>query len=421
MHPVTTRRGYLSAIGASGVAALTGVGTARARTATITLGGSMSLSGETANLGRLYRDAYRLTIERINDSGGVDAGDGNSYALEMVLLDDESDAEKSRSIYRELVDRRNVDYLLGPYSSTVTLAASEIAAERRRPMVEGSGASPEIFGGGNEWVFGLLPPADTYTLSTIDMARAQDQPPDSAALLTEDDTFSRSSAAGARQKLDDAGIDVVVDEAFASDTSDLSAPLRRVRDREAEMVVLSAHERHAIALVDGMARLNVSPKLVMATVGTLTASFREQTGDNGDYVYGPSPWNDAADFDDPVYGSTGAFVETTAEAFGYRPDYHSAAGAAVIETFQRAFESADELTPTNVRDAIRKIEFTTAYGDVSFGEEGFIDRDMVVYQWQPQDGGEADDVVVWPPSARQSAPIYPMPNWSERRSESNAS
>ncbi|WP_435347796.1 amino acid ABC transporter substrate-binding protein [Haloarchaeobius sp. HRN-SO-5] len=405
----TTRRTYLQAAGASGVIALPVGPTRTEKQQTITLGGSMSLTGDNANLGRLYRDAYELTIRRINEAGGVDAGDGTTYRLELILRDDGSDACRSTAIYRDLVDNQQVDYLLGPYSSTVALAASEVAASSQKPMVQGSGASPEIFSRGNEWVFGLLPAADTYSVSTIEMAMAQDQPPATAALLTELDSFSQSSAGGAREKLADAGVEVVVDQTFPSETSDLSSLLAEVRDSGAELLVLSAHERHAILLANQLERQNVSPKLVTTTVGSLTSNFREQTSENGDYVYGPSPWNDTADYGDPVYGSTDSFIAAIERAYGYRPDYHSAAGAAVIVTFQHAFQQVTELTPRNVRDAVRQTEITTAYGDVSFDERGIISRAMFVYQWQPRDGGEAVKVLVWPEAVQQSPPIYPMP------------
>jgi len=415
MPPVTTRRAYLRAVGATGVAALAGIGTtSAAETPTITLGGSMSLTGTDAPLGTLYRDAYELTVRRINDGGGVAAGDGRTYDLELRLRDDGSDVGTSLSIYQDLVDRESVDYLLGPYSSAHTLAASAVAASRGRPMVEGSGASPEIFGAWNQWTFGLLPTADTYALSTIEMAMAQADPPRSAALLTEDDIFSRSSAGGARRKLEDAGVQLVLDELFPSETSDLSPFVQRVGASGAEMLVLSAHETHAVLLASALASQSVSPKLVMATVGSLTPSFEVQAGANADYVCGPSPWNDTADDADPIYGSTQSFVAAVQGTYGYRPDYHSAAGAAAVETFAHAFEQTPVIAPGNVRDAIRGASFSSAYGDVAFDARGVIDREMVVYQWQPRNGGGADAVVVWPESVRQAPPVYPMPTWSER-------
>ncbi|MFC7045916.1 ABC transporter substrate-binding protein [Halobacteriaceae archaeon GCM10025711] len=375
----------------------------------IKLGGSMSLSGDNADLGQLYKDAYELTIDKINEMGGVER-DGTSYELELVLRDDETDASKSKSIYQELIDQEGIDYLVGPYSSTVTLPASAVAAQNQKPMVEGGGASPEIFSQGNKWIFGLLPTADKYPLSAIDMAAAQDPAAETAALLAEDDTFSQSTAEGARQKFDDAGIELVVDETFPSETSDLSTNLGKVRDNDADMLILAAHQKHAIVMAKQLETQNVNVDMAMATVGSLNQSFKDETGKNGDYVYGPSSWANNADFDDYVYGSTTDFVSAIQDEYGYEPDYHNAAGAGVIQTYHKALQQAPELTPTAVRDTIRDIQFTGAYGNIAFGSNGVIDKKMLVYQWQPDSGKQ----IVWPESVQQSAPIYPTPSWDER-------
>jgi branched-chain amino acid transport system substrate-binding protein len=406
-----SRRTFLKLTGAAGTVGLAGcLGSIQGGGDTITLGGSMSLSGDNADLGKLYQDAYELTIQRINEDGGVEAGDGNTYELEMVLRDDETDASKSKTIYQELIDREGIDYLLGPYSSTVTLPASAVAAANEKPMVEGGGASPEIFNQGNEWIFGLLPTANKYALSAIDMAMAQSPAPESVALLAEDDTFSQSTAEGVRGKVESAGLDLVVDETFPSSASDLSTNLGKVRDNDADVLILAAHQKHAIIMAKQLESQNVNVDMAMATVGSLNDAFKEETGANGNYVYGPSSWDINADFEDPVHGSTSGFADGIRENYDYDPDYHSAAGAAVVETFMHAFQQVDELAPTPVRDAIRDISFTSAYGNVAFGEKGVIDKKMLVYQWQPDPG----KVLVWPENVQQSQPIYPTPSWDER-------
>jgi len=377
---------------------------------TIKLGGSMSLTGDNADLGQLYQDAYELTIQRINDNGGVEAGDGNTYELDLVLRDDGTDASTSRSIYQELIDVENVDYLLGPYASSVTLPASAVAAQNQKPMVEGGGASPEIFSQGNEWIFGLLPTANKYPNSFIDMCLAQDSPPESIAILAEDDTFSQSTAEGARAKIEDSDLELVVDQTFPSDTSDLSTNLGRVRDNDADVILLCAHQQHNIILANQMESQDVNVDAAMGTVGSLNDSFKNEVGDNGDYVYGPTSWDINANFDDPVFGGTQDFVDAVTENYDASPDYHSAAGEAVIITFKQAFENVDELTPTAVRDQIRQAEFSTAYGTVSFDDRGIIDKQMLNRQWQPDPGLQT----VWPENVQQNAPIYPMPDWSDR-------
>jgi len=402
----------LKLTGAAGITGLAGCtsGGGGSDDDTITLGGSMSLSGDNADLGKLYKDAYELTIQKINDAGGIEAGDGNTYELEMILRDDETDASKSKSIYQQLIDQEGVDFLVGPYSSSVTLPASAVAASNKKPMVEGGGASPEIFAQGNKWIFGLLPTANKYALSGIDMAAAQSPTPSKAALLAEDDTFSQSTAKGARAKMKDAGLEIAVDETFPSSTSDLSTLLGKVRDAGADVLLLAAHQKHAIVMAKQMESQNVNVDMAMATVGSLNQSFKDEAGANGDYVYGPSSWAINADFEDSVYGSTSGFASAIESEYGYKPDYHSAAGESVILTYKNAFEAVDELTPTKVRDSIRSTSFTSAYGNIAFDQKGIIDKKMLVYQWQPDSGKQ----IVWPEAVQQSEPTYPMPTWDER-------
>ncbi|MDQ2052474.1 ABC transporter substrate-binding protein [Natronolimnohabitans sp. A-GB9] len=191
----TNRRRFLKATGGAGAAGLAGclggesTATATASEAddssdeddggdetptdTITLGGSMSLSGDLSDLGRLYADAYELTRERINNAGGVEAGDGTTYDLELVLRDDESNPSRSEAIYQDLVNQAGIDYLVGPYSSGITLPASDVAANAERPMVAGGGASRQILERDNEWIFSLLPTADTYATTHWSLVRPQ--------------------------------------------------------------------------------------------------------------------------------------------------------------------------------------------------------------------------------------------------------
>ena len=378
---------------------------------TITLGGSMSLSGDNADLGQLYQDSYQLAIDAVNEMGGVEAGDGNTYDLEMELRDDESDASKAQSIYRELINQEDVQFFLGPYSSTVTLPASAIAAENNVPMVEAGGASTEIFSQGNEWIFGLLPTADRYAVSMVNMAAAQNPPPETGALLVQDDTFSQSAAEGVRPIYEDNGIDLAVDRTFPSETSDLSTELGKVRDADADIVIMAAHQKHAVVMAKQLESQQVNVGMAGATVGTLSQSFKEDAGDNGDYLCGPTSWDDSASYDDPIFGDTAGFLEAHNKEFDYEPDYHNAAGATVITTYLNAFKNVDEIAPTPVRDAVRQSNFETLYGTIEFLDNGAMDISMLVQQWQPQEGGK---VLVWPETVAQADPLYPMPSWSER-------
>ena len=285
------------------------------------------------------------------------------------------------------------------------------AADIEKGMVEGGGERGEIFNEGNEWIFGLLPTANKYAKSYFDMALEQDSPPESVAILAEDGTFSQSTAEGARNKIEETDLELVVDQTFPSGTSDLSTNLGRVRDQGADVLLLCAHQKHNIILANQMESQGVNVDAAMGTVGSLNDSFKGEVGGNGDYIYGPTSWDINANFEDPVYGGTQDFVAAIEDNYDYTPDYHSAAGEAVIMTFVNAFESVDELTPTTVRNTIRDSDpFSTVYGDVSFDDSGVIAKNMLIRQWQPDPGLQT----VYPSSVAQSDPIYPMPDWGER-------
>ena len=143
-------------------------GLASAQEKTITLGAAVQLTGSLANTGRYYRDAYQLTVDKINEKGGITVG-GQKYKLALDLLDNQSDVNLGVRQYVQLVTRDKVNFLLGPFSSNDALDDSSVAEKYEVPMVQGGGASSQIFARKYKYIFGTLPPADDYYRSTIDM------------------------------------------------------------------------------------------------------------------------------------------------------------------------------------------------------------------------------------------------------------
>ena len=64
---------------------------------------------------------------------------------------------------------RKVNFLLGPFASNFALDDSSVAEKYQIPMVQGGGASTQIYNRGYKFIFGTLPAADNYFASTIEM------------------------------------------------------------------------------------------------------------------------------------------------------------------------------------------------------------------------------------------------------------
>ena len=374
----------------------------------IVLGASVQLTGTNANTGRYYRDAYQLTVDKINAAGGVKVGD-KTYTLKLDLLDNQSDVNLSVRQYVQLVSADKVNFLLGPFASNFALSDSSVAEKYQIPMVQGGGASTQIFSRGYKYVFGTLPPADDYFASTIEMMGKLSPAPKTVALVSADDSFDVSVAKGTRKHLADAGVQIAVDQTYREGASDFSSILTQVKAANVDAILWTGHETEALNFIRQMKGLNVNPTGLSAfTVGVPTADFRKALGADANYAFGMTSWLPDASLKDRWFGDAAQFAAEYKAKFGYDPDYHAASGAADVETFVEAIEKAGTLDPAKVRDAIAGISFDSLYAKVKYGENGQIVLPQVVVQIQ-----DGNMVPVYATDF-MTKPMYPVPAWDKR-------
>lgn len=374
----------------------------------IVLGASVQLTGNNANTGRYYRDAYQLTVDKINAAGGVKVGD-KTYTLKLDLLDNQSDVNLSVRQYVQLVSADKVNFLLGPFASNFALSDSSVAEKYQIPMVQGGGASTQIFSRGYKYVFGTLPPADDYFASTIEMMGKLSPAPKTVALVSADDSFDVSVAKGTRKHLADAGVQIAVDQTYREGASDFSSILTQVKAANVDAILWTGHETEALNFIRQMKGLNVNPTGLSAfTVGVPTADFRKALGADANYAFGMTSWLPDASLKDRWFGDAAQFAAEYKAKFGYDPDYHAASGAADVQTFVEAIEKAGTLDPAKVRDAIAGISFDSLYAKVKYGENGQIVLPQVVVQIQ-----DGNMVPVYATDF-MTKPMYPVPAWDKR-------
>src|SRR5260370_14888195 len=94
---------------------------------TIKLGAVVPLTGRYGGGGAQVRAGYELAVEHINAAGGVSVG-GKKLPLELVLLDDESDATKTVSRLETLAAQEVLAYL-GGFGSDLHAAAASVRSE----------------------------------------------------------------------------------------------------------------------------------------------------------------------------------------------------------------------------------------------------------------------------------------------------
>ena len=375
---------------------------------TLTLGASVQLTGPVANTGRYYKDAYEFAVERINARGGITVG-GVHHTLALKLLDNQSDVNLSVRQYVQLLSEDKVNLLLGPFASNFVLADSAISEKFQVPMVQGGGASDQIYSRGYRYIFGTLPPASNYFGTTIDTLLKLTPKPSRVALLYADDAFDVSVAQGARAQLSQAGFQTVIDERYTSNTSDFTSLLSRIKSSAVEVVLVAGHETEALNFIRQAKSLSVSPKLYAFTVGVPSADFRQALGNDANYAGGMTAWLPSKSLKDAWFGDAEQFARAYQAKYGYEPDYHAASGVATVEALVRAIEAANSLDPKKVRDALAQVNFPSLYGQISFGATGQISLPQTMIQVQ---NGKV--VAIYGPGGFLGKLQYPMPAWGQR-------
>ncbi|MDE2131663.1 MAG: amino acid ABC transporter substrate-binding protein [Betaproteobacteria bacterium] len=374
----------------------------------ITLGASVQLTGPVANTGRYYKDAYEFAIDRINAAGGVKVG-GTSRKLALKLLDNQSDVNLSVRQYVQLLSEDKVDLLLGPFASNFVLADSAISEKNQVPMVQGGGASDQIYSRGYRYIFGTLPPASNYFGTTIEALSKLSPKPAKVALLYADDAFDVAVAKGAREQLTQAGFNTVVDERYTSNTSDFTSLLSRIKSGNVDVVLVAGHETEALNFIRQAKSLGASPKLYSFTVGVPSADFRQALGADANYAAGMTAWLPSKSLKDPWFGDAEQFAKAYQAKFGYEPDYHAASGVATVEALVKAIEAANSVDPRKVRDALAHVNFASVYGQVAFGPTGQISLPQTMIQVQ---NGKV--VAIYGANGALGKLLYPMPAWGKR-------
>src|SRR6266581_4375283 len=96
----------------------TGGSGAQAAVDKIKVGAVLPLTGAFSASGQYFQQGYQLAADERNQQGGLTLGK-QKVPVELRILDDGSDASKSRSLVEQLATQEKVNALLGGYDTTL--------------------------------------------------------------------------------------------------------------------------------------------------------------------------------------------------------------------------------------------------------------------------------------------------------------
>jgi len=388
---------------------------------TVTIGFTSSLTGSQEVSSKRQVAGFNLWMNQVNEAGGIKLSDGTVVKIAAQTYDDESTKERVQELYTRLITEDNADFLISPYSSGLTAAASIIAEQNGKIMITAGAAEDDAYKTGNTSLFQLYTPGSLYLISTVDMLKTLD-PEAKVAIVHENDKFSTAVVDGLKPYLESQGFEIVMDEGYATDTPDFGSVINKIVESGATVLLGGGHYPDGSTFARQLYERKAGLKFISLLVAPADSKFPE-LGDAALGVATSSQWElaathtpeEAAALGVEWYGPTGDDFATAYEAAtGDKPTYHVAGGYVAGLVLQKAIEDADSVDPEKVKAALEAMDIFTFYGGIKFDTtpeaHGLqISHVMVVAQWQKNEAGELVRKVIWPADVANAEPLYPIP------------
>ena len=369
----------------------------------ITIGVSLSQTGDFSSDGKALQQGYDLWAADINARGGL-----LGHKVTMKYVDDASSVQQVQTNYQNLITVDRVSLVFGPFSSKLTIPASTVVDRYGYAFPEPAGGGPDVFKAGLRSIFFVQPAAiEDNLVSYTKWILSLSPRPTTVAYATEDDPFTQPQVDKAKSLLDAAGVTSVYYHVYSSEPIDWSPFALAVAHSNADVVILGTQLPDALAFVKVFAQQHYNPKTIIETTGPdQGAQFSGPLGANTEGIMVPAGWTPDA----KAYGND-AFVSKFIAKFGGSAAGISADAAeaySVGQVVDQAATKANSIDNAKLIDALHSGTYNTIQGPMSFDAAGRPQGGVGVYieQWQ-----SGQPIFAYPPSVAKAPPEYPKPNW----------
>jgi len=438
MKPTAFRkkRGLVSALAALAVAtplaACAAPGGASGDGDTIKVGLLFPTTGDFAVLGEDQSNGARMVLEWANEQGGIDG-----TKIEIVEADSQSDPAVGANVAQRLIDREQVDIIIGSYSSAISQAILPVAQRNDVILWEVGAVSTEINADGNPNFLRTVGSAQTYAEAGVNfveqfVAPQLDKPVDQIrlAIANEDGAFGSSVVEIIRGLAKERGMNIVFDDSYPVDAQDLTPLILQMKRAQPDALLMSPLVADSLLFWEQAGTQNLNIPAIVGSSGFGSPVFPDKFGAKGVEgafnVEPPALANMNLEGLDPeVADLTEQWLDQFQQKYGKPCLVHCGDGVGgayvlVEDVLPRALESDDELTAETIVEAASETDMPEGTTPQGFGVD-FIEPDAesnigdnqsafsAIMQWQ---GGKL--LVVFPEQLAAAEPIFPMPAFDER-------
>jgi branched-chain amino acid transport system substrate-binding protein len=380
----------------------------------ITIGASLSLTGDFSADGQAFEKGYQLWASDVNAKGGL-----LGRQVQLKILNDNSSPTQVATNYTTLFGSYKVDLAFGPFSSLLTTPSASVAAHYGYALVEGAGGAPSVFESpanvAAHNVFDVSLPIEDEMIPFVNWVASlpPNERPKTAAYPMADDPFADPPVQLAQQKLQALGVKTVYSKIFPAESASYKPAADQVAATGAQAVLLGSTDVPTVAaFMQAFEQQHYNPKMFICAAGPdQGAAFTSAVGKgNAAGMMVPNGWY-------PGYSNpeSQAMVNEYVAKYGGTP---SDINADVAEAYSVGQVMAQAVTATGGTNNAKIISYlhsgvtlNTVQGPVKFDELG-KNSSAAAFTFQWQSGGTAFNQVLPTSASGSVAIINPKPNWT---------
>ena len=356
------------------------------------IGVSLSLTGEFRETAGMMLQGYRLWEKDVNARGGL-----LGRQVLLVVEDDQSKPEKARAIYERYAVKREVDLVLSPYGTPITLAVSEVTEKAGYVLITAGAAAESIWSRGMRFVFGIYAPAERFFIGFLDLLARKGF--ESVLLVREIGVFHQDAAAGIRKWAANLGLVLAGDIVFDPAHVDYGVLASQIQAANPKAMILSTYPDPGYALLEAFSARRYRPDALALAIVAIHPDFHKKVGPIGEGIFAPSQWEPVERLPFP---GTKEYMEAFTALTGTPPAYHATSAFSSCQILERAVRAVGSLDQARIRDYISSLDTVTVLGRFKVDPTGLqIGHNTITIQWQ--DGRK---VIVYPPQMRTAAPRF---------------
>ena len=237
--------------------------------APITIGASLSLTGDFSADGQAFERGYQLWASDVNAKGGL-----LGRQVTLKILNDNSSPTQVQTNYQTLFAQDKVDLAFGPFSSLLTTPSASVAARYSYALVEGAGGAPSVFESpanvSAHNVFDVSLPIEDELIPFVNWVASlpPSQRPKTAAYPMADDPFADPPVQLAQQRLQALGVKTVYSKIFPEEESSYKPAADQVAATGAQAVLLGSTDVPTVsAFMQAFEQQHYNPKMFICAAG----------------------------------------------------------------------------------------------------------------------------------------------------------